>query len=271
MSTPISSMNYTTGYWTECKQHMVSKKLNVVGVIQARTGSSRLPGKVLLPLAGRSVLAWVVRAARDCGVDRLVVATTTEPGDDAVVEECHTIGVEVVRGPAHDVLDRFVLALDAQTADGYAADAVARFTADCPLLDPAVAGAVIEAWRQMPELDYVSTALPHSVPRGMDAEVVRADTLRAVATTATGHDRVHVTSAVYGSDRYRLLGLRFHPDASDLRVTLDTPDDWRAIQAIVAALGDRPAVLHDVVGWLRAHPEAVEVNRHVRQKPLEAG
>lgn len=231
-------------------------------------GSSRLPGKVLAPLAGRSVLGWVVRAIReaDC-LDELVVATTTEPADDAVVAECAVLGVEVARGPVDDVLSRFLNAVER-----WKPDAVARFTADCPLLDPSLASLAVSAWRAAPWLDYVSTALPRSVPRGMDVEVVRGDTLRAIDATARGHHRTHVTSAVYTEpERYRLLGLRVQPDASDLRVTLDTEDDLRLVRAVVDELGDRPAELPELVAFLRSRPDLVALNAHVEQKPLAAG
>lgn len=240
----------------------------VVGVIQVRTGSNRLPGKVLMPLAGRSVLAWVVRAARESGaLDDIIVATTTEAGDDAVQAECATLGVDVYRGPVDDVLSRFLGAID-----GRDVGAIARFTADCPLLDPAIIDAAVSTWRALPWLDYLSTSMPRSVPRGMDVEVVRADTLRAVGESAVGHHRVHVTSGVYTNPTaHRMLGMTFLPGAADLRVTLDTPDDWRLIQAIVEAFGDRPADMHALVEWLRAHPEMVAINQHIEQKPLEAG
>jgi spore coat polysaccharide biosynthesis protein SpsF len=241
---------------------------SVVGVIQARTGSTRLPGKVLMPLSGRSVLGWVVRAVQEShAVDELVVATTTEPGDDAVVAECAALAVASYRGPVDDVLTRFLGAID-----GREAGAVARFTADCPLLDPAVIDAVVSAWRAMPWLDYVSTALPRSVPRGMDVEIVRAETLRAVGQTAVDHHRVHVTSGVYTDPgRHTLLGLTLQPGAADLRVTLDTPEDWELIRAVVDHFGDRPADLHSLVAWLRTHPEVVALNAGVEQKPLHAG
>ena len=231
-------------------------------------GSSRLPGKVLRPLAGRSVLAWVVRAAQASGaLDDLVVATSTEPADDAVVAEATALGVATSRGPVDDVLARFVGALDERPAD-----AVVRFTADCPLLDPGIVAAAAHAWRAAPWLDYVSTALPRRLPRGTDVEVVTAAALRSLHATATGHHRTHVTSGLYTApDGHRMLGLTLYPDAADLRVTLDTADDWRLITTIVAHFGDRPVPLPDLVGWLRAHPEATELNAHVRQKVLEAG
>jgi spore coat polysaccharide biosynthesis protein SpsF len=246
---------------------MRTGQTNVVGVIQARTGSTRLPGKVLLPLAGRSVLGWVVRAARLSGVDDLVVATTTEAGDDAVVAECINLGVDVVRGPVDDVLTRFIGAVH-----GRSATAVARFTADCPLLDPHVVAAVIDAWRRNPWLDYASTALPRCLPRGMDAEVVRGATLAHLAETVTGYHRVHVTSAIYTQpDAYRMLGLALQPGASDLRVTLDTPEDFQLIRAVVDEFGDRPPVLHEMVTFLRQHPEIVTINHHIEQKAVEVG
>lgn len=247
---------------------MKAESGTVVGVIQARTGSTRLPGKVLVPLAGLSVLGWVVRAARraEC-VDELVVATTTEPADDAVVAECERLGVEVARGPVHDVLGRFLLA-----TESWKPDAVARFTADCPLLDPDLAAAAVAAWRAAPWLDYVSTAMPRCVPRGMDVEVVRGETLRGLDDVAEAHHRTHVTSAVYTQpEKYRLLGLRLQPDSSDLRVTLDTEDDLRFIEAVVAELGDQPPSLPELVAFLRSRPDLVGLNAHVEQKQLEAG
>jgi spore coat polysaccharide biosynthesis protein SpsF len=239
-----------------------------VGVIQARMGSERLPGKVLLPLHGRSVLGWVTRAVVVSGaVDELVVATTTDAADGAIVAEASRLGLPVVRGSVDDVLSRFLLAVDE-----YKPDAVVRFTADCPLLDPALIRMAVESWRAAPWLDYLSTALPRCVPRGMDVEVVRAEALRELDTRATGHHRVHVTSGLYTDpDRYRMLGLRLSPDASDLRVTLDTNDDWRLIRTIVDHFGDQPASLPELVPWLRANDEVTALNAHVQQKVLEVG
>lgn len=222
-----------------------------------------------MPLGSQSVLGWVVRAARESdALDELLVATTVEEIDDMIADECERLGVEAVRGSVDDVLSRFTGAIS-----GRGADAVARFTADCPLLDPAIIDATVSAWRAAPWLDYVSTALPRCLPRGMDAEVVRAETLRALDRTAgRGYHRTHVTSGIYTDPaRYRMLGLTLYPDASDLRVTLDTADDWRLVTAIVDEFGDRPADLADVVDWLRGNPDAVALNSHVAQKPLEVG
>lgn len=242
--------------------------MRVNAVIQARVGSTRLPGKALADLGGRPVLEWVVRAARAAGqVDEVIVATSTLPDDDMVADLADSLGVAVVRGSEDDVLSRFVAALDAHPAD-----ALVRLTADCPLLDPTLIDAIAGAWAAAPTHDYVSTVLVRSLPRGMDVELVTAQALRAVDRMATGHDRVHVTSGVYADPAaYRLLGVCVTPPADDLRVTLDTAADLVLLRALVALLPDAPPAWRDVVSILRARPDLVAINAGVEQKPLEAG
>jgi len=242
--------------------------MRINAVIQARTGSTRLPGKVLEDLGGRSVLEWVVRAARSATqIDTVVVATSTAPGDDAVIELADSLGVAVVRGSEDDVLSRFVAALDAHPAD-----AVVRLTADCPLLDPSLIDAVAGAWAAAPIHDYVSTVLVRSLPRGMDVELVTAPALRAIDRMAVGHHRVHVTSGLYADPTaYRLLGLCVTPSAHDLRVTVDTREDLALLRALVAELPDAPPAWREVVAVLRARPDLVAINSGVGQKPIEAG
>lgn len=245
--------------------------MRIVAVIQARTGSTRLPGKVLEDLHGRSVLEWVVRAARSAtGLDEVVVATSTHDTDTAVADLAASLGCPVVRGSEADVLQRFV-----QAVDEHRPDAVVRLTADCPLLDPELIGAVAGAWRGAPEHDYVSTVLVRSLPRGLDVELATADALRRIDATATGHDRIHVTSGLYADpDTYRLLGLTVTPPSNDLRVTLDTPEDLEALRSLVAALpggASRPPRWREVVSTLRSRPDLVAINAEVRQKSLEDG
>src|SRR5690606_5190889 len=161
-------------------------RMRVVGIIQARMGSQRLPGKVLRPLRGRSVLGWVVRAAQESrGLDELAVATTDRPEDDAVVAECARLGVRCFRGDRGDVLSRFITALDAIDADTGPFDAVMRFTADCPLLDPALIATALRVFRAEPGLDYLSTSLTRVLPRGLDVEIASAAALRRAHALAT--------------------------------------------------------------------------------------
>ncbi|GIJ27323.1 flagellin modification protein FlmC [Micromonospora qiuiae] len=238
----------------------------IVGIVQARMGSTRLPGKVLRPLAGRSVLGRVVRAAQDSGVlADLVVATSTDAGDDAVVAECDRLGVAWHRGPVDDVLTRFVGALDAHPAD-----AVMRFTADCPLLDPEIVTLVASVYRAVPGLDYASTSIARTLPRGLDVEIIRAEALRTVQRLATDHHRVHVTSYAYAHpELFRVLGVTLTPDRSPLRLTLDTERDWQLVRAIVDHFGDVSVPLAKLADWLDGQPELRALNATVRQKRLE--
>ena len=241
-------------------------RINVV--IQARTGSTRLPGKVLEDLGGHPVLEWVVRAAQAATqIDTVIVATSTLSGDDVVADLADSLGVPVVRGSENDVLSRYVAALDA-----YPADAIVRLTADCPLLDPSLIDAVAGVWAAAPTHDYVSTLVVRCLPRGLDVELVTARALRVVDRIAVGHDRVHVTSLLYAvPTAYRLLGVCVTPPANDLRVTLDTREDLALLRALVAELPDTPPAWSDVVAVLRARPDLVAINSGVQQKPLSAG
>lgn len=231
-------------------------------------GSSRMPGKVLRPLGARSVLAWVVRAARASGeVDDVVVATSTSVDDDAVAEEAAALGCRVARGPEVDVLGRFLLALEPCADD----TTVVRLTADCPLLDPAVITFAVRAFSAAP-LDYLSTTLTRTLPRGLDVEVMSVGSLRALDAVAVDAERVHVTPHFYlHPDQHAVAGLCFSPPADDLRVTLDEPDDAAVIEALVALLGDEPPEWRRVVAVLRERTDLVARNASVRQKEIEEG
>ncbi|CAM2989164.1 NTP transferase domain-containing protein [Saccharomonospora xinjiangensis] len=244
-----------------------SPTVNVV--IQARASSARLPGKVLRRLGDRSVLGWVVRAAsRIPGVDGVVVATSDAGDDDAVAEEARRHGAEVVRGPLDDVLARFLVACET-----YPADAVLRLTADCPLHDPALLAQVVALWRARPELDYVSTTLVRTLPRGFDAELVRVPVLEEQARRPDGPHREHVTyGVVCDPGSYACAGVVVAPRADDLRVTLDTEDDWALLDALVRELrvrhGEGPFAWRDVVALLRERDDLVAMNAHVEQKKV---
>jgi spore coat polysaccharide biosynthesis protein SpsF len=229
-------------------------------------GSTRLPGKVLRDLGGRTVLGWVVRAVRESqAVDELVVATTTRAEDDAVAAECLALGMPCHRGPVDDVLTRFV-----QVMAGRTGDAVMRFTADCPLLDPAIIREAAQVYRALPGLDYLSTGLAGTLPRGLDVEIVGLPALRRADQEADAYHRTHVTSYVYSHPGdARLIGLAYPPGAADLRVTLDTEDDWRLISRVVGELGDGCVPMRALVDWLRARPEVCRLNAHIAQKQLQ--
>lgn len=208
--------------------------MSTLVVVQARTGSTRLPGKVLVDLGGRPLLTLLLqRVLRLDGVD-VVVATSDLDQDDAVASLAAAQGVDVVRGPEADVLARFALALEAHPADE-----VVRITADCPLTDPGLIRAVL-ALRAATEADYAGNTPIRTFPDGLDVEAFSADVLRrADAEASDPEDREHVTRFVLGHpDRFRLANLRTTPPMAAERWTVDTFEDLKRVRSIVIGLHD---------------------------------
>lgn len=206
--------------------------MTTTAVVQARAGSTRLPGKVLQPLAGRPLLAFMLARLEGLPVDVLVVATSTHPRDDEVAKVAADAGVAVVRGSESDVLARFVDALDA-----YPADTVVRLTADCPLADPALVGQVLALHAQS-GADYTSNTLVRTYPDGLDVEVISAVALKAAADEATDPpEREHVTPFVYRRpERFKLVSELGPELLGGERWTVDTFEDLERIRSIVAKL-----------------------------------
>ncbi|HUJ59418.1 MAG TPA: glycosyltransferase family protein [Kofleriaceae bacterium] len=241
--------------------------MRTVAVVQARMGSSRLPGKVLHDLAGASMLARVIERLRLAArVDDVVIATSTAPGDDAIAAAAHELAAGLHRGSEHDVLDRFVGA-----ARAHRADAIVRVTADCPLLDPGVVDRVIAALGR--DVDYASNTHERTFPRGLDVEALHRDTLERIARLGRSPAaREHVTAFVMEKPAlFRVRQVIAGTDDSDLRWTVDTPDDLAAVRALYAELGlDREVAPYPrVVAAVRARPALAARNAHVVQKPWQ--
>jgi spore coat polysaccharide biosynthesis protein SpsF len=240
--------------------------MTIVIVIQARMGSTRLPGKVLLDIAGRPMLERVVERVRRCrNAGQAVVATTTQARDEAIVAACGTLQVPVVRGSEDDVLDRYI-----QAARAFGADVVVRVTADCPLLDPDVTDGVIAAFLAA-RPDYASNTLKRTYPLGLDTEVVSMAALENAWREATepAH-RVHVTPYLYLTPgRFRLLPVAGEDDHSGHRWTVDAPEDLELVRAVYDRLGTGGRFgWRDVLDLVRREPALRRINAHVEQKKL---
>lgn len=198
--------------------------------------STRLPGKVLMEIAGRPALELqLARLAATRQLDEIAIATSVEPGDDPVAELAGRLGVRLVRGPLHDVLARYE-----QAAREIAPDAVVRVTGDCPLIDPAVVDQVVERWRAT-AADYATNRVePRTYPVGMDTEVVARDALATAAREAVDpYDREHVTPFVINRpDRFPAESVVLEPPLGHLRLTLDTPADLEQLRAVAARVSD---------------------------------
>ncbi|HEU0258045.1 MAG TPA: glycosyltransferase family protein [Burkholderiales bacterium] len=230
-------------------------------VVQARMGSSRLPGKVLKDIAGRPMLSYQMeRLRRVKRAERIVVATTDQPADDAVERFCQKEKIACVRGSEHDVLARYHLAIER-----FPADVVVRITADCPLIDPAIVDEAIAAY----EPDYVSNMLETTYPYGMAVEVFSAQALREAHREAKDPaEREHVTPFIYRHpERYRLRSLTMAPNLSHHRWTVDTPEDFELVSRLLKTLKPH-FTLQDVLAVLDKHPDWCAINAHVEQKAL---
>jgi len=233
--------------------------LNAVAIIQARMGSTRLPGKVLADINGQPLLQRLIERVRATpGISRVVVATTTELADDVLADWCTTHAVPVYRGSTDDVLDRFW-----QCAQQHPAEFIVRVTADDPLKDPAVIAQALELCASAPEVDYASNTLQPTYPEGLDIEVVRYRTLERAAREATRpSEREHVMPYVWKHpDRFVLRGFVMQPDLSHWRWTVDKPADLELVRLIFAHFSDQPLVGHQtVIAWLNKHPELLAIN-----------
>ncbi len=245
------------------------KVVRVVAIIQARMGSTRLPGKVLKDLGGESVLARVVkRTQRAKLADEVAVATSVQPGDDAIVRECERLAVACFRGDEADVVDRYHRA-----AQKFGANAIVRITADCPLIDPELIDTTIRAFLEE-KADYATNALLVTYPPGLDVEVMSADALgRAWHSAKEEYQRVHVTPYIYENPQlFKLISLGADGDYSRYRWTLDTAEDLEMIRAIYKHFGQNGEMgWREILSLMRAHPELADMNSHVRQKSLREG
>jgi spore coat polysaccharide biosynthesis protein SpsF len=243
--------------------------MKTVAIIQARMGSSRLPRKVLKDLGGATVLDRVLnRLGRSRLIQESLVATTTEPADDAIVEHCERTGWKVFRGSEQDVLDRYY-----QATKYLNADVVVRITSDCPVIDPEVTDATIRAFLDQ-HADYASNIQVRTYPRGLDTEVVTVQALeRAWRESTKPYQREHVTPYIYENPgKFKLHGIENDVDCSQHRWTVDTPEDLQLLRAIYAQFGGR-----DDFGWrevlelVEADPSLADINRNITQKAVHEG
>jgi spore coat polysaccharide biosynthesis protein SpsF len=237
----------------------------IVVVVQARMSSTRLPGKVLRPLAGApAIVRLMERLVAVDGVDEALVATSVEESDDMLAAACRAHGVRCERGPLDDVLERYVGAATAAHAD-----IVVRCTGDCPLIDPVVVAQCVRLFRQeQPHIDYASNVDERTFPVGLDTEVVSMAALQEAARTARKADeREHVTPWV--RRHKRKVTWTQEADLSALRWTLDYIEDYRFIASVYDALwsAGRMFSADDVYRLLLAEPERLYVT--TRQAPDE--
>jgi spore coat polysaccharide biosynthesis protein SpsF len=232
--------------------------------------STRLPGKVLKDIGGKTMLEWVTtRVRRASFITQVVVATTTGPNDDALVEECRRLDVACHRGSELDVLDRYYHA-----AREHEADVVVRVTSDCPFIDPREVERVIESFRAACP-SYASNSIAPGYLRGLDTEVMTMESLaRAWREARHAYHRVHVTPYIYQNPHlFRVLAspMPFDGDLSGHRWTVDTQEDLDMVRALSAKLSSDRFGWQEALAVVMQTPELGAINGHIRQKQLEEG
>jgi spore coat polysaccharide biosynthesis protein SpsF len=246
---------------------LMSSSQPVVAIVQTRMTSTRLPGKVLKPLAGPPLIARVVeRVARIQGVDAVVVALAEGPAHDPVIPALGGLPAKIVRGPEQDVLAR-----TATAARTTGAATVMRITSDCPLLDPDVSGGVLAAYLAAKDagIRYARTAFDSGFPLGFDTEIFAAAALfEAEARASDPYEREHVTPYIWRRpDAYPSILIDARPDRRHWRLVVDTEEDYRLVAAIYDAF--YPAKpdfgLADLSRLFAAQPELLKLNAHIAQ------
>jgi len=226
----------------------------ILGVLQARSSSTRFPNKVLAPLHGAPmIMQQLARLARSTRLDRVVVATSVDATDDELVRVLEAASVEVRRGPLDDVVERFAIVVNE-----FRPEQIVRLTADCPLADPAVIDLVIDEHLASGS-DYTSNTLAPTFPDGLDVECLTASAFdRLLALELSEREREHVTLGLYSRpDQFSLGNVAQKPDRSALRWTVDVPADLDFVRAIYARLydGDPGFGQDQILDLLSRHPE----------------
>lgn len=248
----------------------LDNKKKIVATIEARMTSTRLPGKVLMPLAGKPALERLIeRLKRSKFVDEIVVATTINKSDDLIVKLAGRLGVKYFRGSELDVLRRVLMA--AQSVKG---DIIVEITGDCPLVDWRLVDRGIEEFFRK-KADYASNLLKPSYPIGFDVQVFPVDVLAEVdKLTNDPVDRVHVSYYIYNHpEKYKLHSWEADKKAywPNLRLTLDEKEDFELLNIIFKELlpEKEDFTVYDVVNLLKNKPELLKINKHVKQKKAE--
>ena len=201
-------------------------------IVQARMSSDRLPGKVLHPVRGKPLMQYLLESLSRCGrIDRVIVATSELPDDDAIADLCRRLGVDCTRGPLHDVAERYARVVRSLGLEGFL-----RVCADSPLLDHRLADQAVALFGEA-RCDLVSNVLRRTFPKGQSVEVVRSETFLAALPEFSEQDREHVTRHFYGHpERYAIRGFTCPRDLGGMRLCVDTREDLTRFEVIAGQL-----------------------------------
>lgn len=241
---------------------MLKEDKNICVIIQARMGSTRLPGKVMKKKFGKTILIHdLERIKRMETIDKIVVATTTLKEDDIIVNTVkgYDENIGIYRGSSEDVLDRYYKA-----AKEFKAEVIVRITSDAPLIDPKISDMVVKTFLKN-QCDYCCNNMPGTYPYGLDTEVFPFESLeRAWKEAHTPYEREHVTPYIRKNpEKFRLLNVKNNVDLSHLRWALDYPEDFKFITEIYKRLYPKKKIFYmeDILKILESEPNLIDINK----------
>ena len=232
-------------------------------IIQARMGSSRLPGKTLIKLNQyRTTLDFVVnQLSFSALLDKIVIATTNLEQDNIIETNAKTLGIDCFRGSSDDVLDRYY-----HCAKKFQINTIVRITSDCPLIDPQIVDQAIRKY-QSEDYDYVTNTLSRSYPIGTDVEIFSFEILEKTWQKAIlPSEREHVTLFIRNKKlNFKLGNLKNSKNLGHLRWTLDRVEDLNLIRKIVVKINKNPILMNDILNLFSLEPELIKINEHITQ------
>lgn len=242
-------------------------KMNTSIIIQARMGSTRLPGKTLKEILGKPMISYQLERLKRCRlVDSIIVATTNHPLDRMIIDYCKNNQILFFVGNENNVLQRYY-----QAAKEYNVDLIVRVTADCPLIDPELIDSMIDLYlKYKGQYEYVSNVIERSFPRGLDAEILSFTCLEKITRYAiTEEELEHVTLYLLDHpDRFNLYSFKQKQDDSSYRWTVDTEEDFNLIKFIIEHLYPQNSdfTTTDILNLYKKFPKLKEMNIHIKQK-----
>ncbi|ULT56476.1 glycosyltransferase family protein [Neobacillus drentensis] len=244
--------------------------MKVVAIIQARMGSTRLPGKIMKKVLGKPLLEYQIeQVKRSRLIHQIVIATTTKEHEQPIIDLCTQLSVDYYRGSEDDVLSRYF-----ETANHYKGEVIVRLTSDCPLLDPETIDKIISKYLENPnKYDYVSNTLDRTYPRGFDVEVFSMGALeQAYNEAANAAEREHVTPYIYlHPNKFKAANVKHRNDLSSYRLTVDTEADLDVITLVITDLYSQNKTqfqLEDIIQLLQKNQEWALINAHIEQKKV---
>jgi spore coat polysaccharide biosynthesis protein SpsF len=230
-------------------------------IIQARMGSTRLPGKVLMDVTKeKPVLYYVINQLKHCkSIEKIIVATTTLQEDDKIVQFCMDNKVSCFRGDSKNVLERHY-----RCAEKFSLSKIIRMPSDKPLLDPEVVDQTVEIFNSN-SYDYVTNFLPSTFPGGTEVEVLSFDSLKkSWENAALPSEKEHVTSYIYNNrNDFRIFNVVNSEDLSNFRWAVDRIEDLRLVREIVSKIHKNPILIKDILELFKNEPNLVEINKQV--------